>query len=82
MGGENKTRGAAGASAATSASREALKDLVRFLQRFLAPDIKPGPFDLVSFHRLPRVEPLDKSSGLVRIISRGEIGREKRHYVP
>ena len=48
------------------------ENLVRFLERLLAPDIKPGALDLMGLHRLARVEPLDKSPRLIRIVSRRE----------
>ena len=60
-------------------SDELRENLVRFLERLLAPDIEPGALDLMGLHRLALVEPLDESARLVRIISRGDIGREKRH---
>ena len=34
---------------------------------------------MIGFHWLARIEPLDETPGLVRIISRGEIGPEKWH---
>src|SRR2546430_16158019 len=56
----------------------ASKNFVRFFQRFLAPDINPFAFDLKRFHRLARIKPLHKTSGLIRTISRRQIGRDKR----
>src|SRR5205085_2585051 len=57
---------------------EPREDLIRFLERFLAPDVEPGAFDLECLYGLALVEPLNESPGLVRIISGGDVGREKR----
>ena len=63
-------------------TRELRENLVRFFERLFAPDIKPGALDLIGLHRLAGVEPLDESSGLIRIISRGDVGGETARGSP
>jgi len=69
----------ASASPLGSGARELRENLIRFFERFLAPNIEPGSSNLIGFHWLASVKPLDESSRLVRIISRGEIRSKKRH---
>src|SRR5262249_4162288 len=50
----------------------------RLLERLLAPDIIPSALDLVGLHRSAGVEPLDETSWLIRIVSRGNVSGEER----
>src|SRR3954449_7050723 len=62
---------------ALSLAHELSEDSVRFLQRLFAPDIIPSPLDLIGLYRKPSVEPLDKTSRLIRIIPGCYVGRKK-----
>src|SRR5260370_39176827 len=64
---------------ASSFSRFELREnLICVLERFLAPDIEPFAFDLKRFYRFARVEPLYKTTWLIRIIAGSQIRRYKR----
>ena len=48
----------------------------------LLPISNQVPFDLIRFHRASRVEPLDETPRLIRIVSRRDVGRERDRASP
>jgi len=59
-------------------SGKLFEDLVRFHERLLASNIKPGSRNVPSSHVDLGVEPLDKASRLIGIVSFGDIGVDER----
>src|SRR6476659_782115 len=57
--------------------RELGEDFVCLLQGLLAADVVPGARDLIRLHRAARVEPLNETSGLIRIVSGRDVGGEQ-----